>query len=218
MKFNIITGTAAVLCGLAGHASAGSGLSSTVTTTAVGPVHATIVALNFDESGGRVNGFRVGSNVLLTFPKPVCGGVGSLGAVGNSVTYSGNSSAYASGFQVVRVSSFTNGSISYTPATRTPPAPYPSTAGTIAQLNYSTQNGAVDGFVFTPAVGAKVYVSLRAVSSTLAALLTAGAPLSVTGTQEAAEPCAAAGTIAEVEASSLTIGGTTYPMRGGLTR
>jgi len=199
----------------AGSACAGSSSSTTtVTTTTVGPVNATITALNFDESGGRVNGFMVGTNVLLTFPKPVCGGIGALGAVGNSVTYSGTSYAYSTGMQVVKASSYTNGTITFTPAVRTPSAAYASTAGAITQLNYG-DNGSVNGFVFTPTSGSKVFVSFRSVSTTLAALLTKGAAVSVAGTLESADPCLPTGTISEVEASSIIVGGTTYAVGGG---
>jgi len=214
MNFKTTLAAAALLSAVAGTAFAGStSTTTTVTTTTVGPVTATITALNFDESGGRVNGFMVGSNVLLTFPKPVCGGVGALGAVGNTVTYSGTSSAYTS-MQVVRATSYTNGTITFTPAVRTPDATYAITAGTITQLNYSAHDGAVNGFVFTPTTGDKVYVSFRSVSTTLAALLTKGAAISVTGTLQAADPCLPAGTISEVEATTLTVGGTAYPVGG----
>jgi hypothetical protein len=212
MNMKSVFSAAALLGGLASSAFAGT--TTTVTTSAVGPVNATITALNFDESGGRVNGFMVGSNVLLNFPKPVCGGVGALGAVGNSVVYSGTQYAYSTGIQVVKVSSFTNGTITFTPAVRTPATAYAATAGTITQLNYSAQGGGIDGFVFTPNSGDKVFVSFRSVNTTLAALLTKGAAVTVAGTLEAAEPCLPAGTISEVDATTLTVGGTTYTVGG----
>ncbi|GEM_PF-3101265 len=183
------------------------------TAATVGPVSATITALNYNESGAAVNGFLVGTNVLLVFPKPVCGGVASLGAVGNSVTYSGVALTFPSGFQTVNVTSFTNGSITYPPAAPPKHSAYPTTAGTITQLNYG-EAGFVNGFVFTPASGPKVFVNVGVPNSTLAPLLTAGASVSVTGTLEPPPACAPSGTISEVDASSLTIGTTTYPIHG----
>jgi hypothetical protein len=189
------------------------GLSGATATT-VGPVTATITALNYDESGAAVNGLLVGTNVLLTFARPVCGGIGTLGAVGNSVTYSGMALTLASGFQVVHVTSFTNGSITYPPPAPPKPAAYPATAGTIGQLNYG-ETGSVNGFVFTPTSGPKVFVDIGKPSTTLAPLLTVGASVSVTGTLEAPPQCAQTGALSEVDATSLTIGTTTYPIRSG---
>ena len=185
-----------------------------VTTVAVGPVTAIITALNYGDGGAQVKGFLVGTNTLLTFPKRVCAGVGSLGTVGNSVTYSGTAYNFVSGFQVVRVSSFTNGGITYVPAATVAPAAYPLTAGTINQVNYSAERGSINGFVFAPATGANVFVGVDRANAALMALLTTGAAVSVAGVREAPEPCAAAGTIAEVHASSLTVGTTTFPLSG----
>src|SRR5579872_795082 len=185
---------------------------ATASASTVGPVTATITALNYDETGTNVNGLLVGTNVLLTFARPVCGGIGTLGAVGNSVTYSGMALTFASGFQVVHVTSFTNGSVTYPPAAPPKPGAYPATAGAITAINHSLVDGNVDGFVFTPTSGPKVFVGIGTPSSTLAPLLTAGAAITVTGTLEAPPRCAAAGTISEVDASSLTIGTTAYPL------
>jgi len=184
--------------------------------TVVGPVTTTITALNYDESGAHVNGFLVGTNVLLTFSKNVCAGVSSLGAVGNTITYSGAATTFASGFQTVSVSSFSNTttSASYPPAPTPAPSAYAATAGTITALNYS-EEGTVNGFLFTPSSSSAVFVDIGQPSTTLAPLLTVGAAVTVTGTLEAPSPCAASGTISEVNPSSLLIGSTTYPIMGG---
>jgi len=189
------------------HPGFTSASAATVTS-----VTATITGLNYDESGTTVNGLLVGTNVLLTFSKPICGGIGSLGAVGNSVTYSGLALTFSSGFQVVHVTSLTNGSITYPPAAPPKPSAYAATAGTVTQLNRNLIDGVVDGFVFTPGTGSKVFVDIGTPSSALATALTAGAAITVTGTLEAPPRCAATGTISEVDASSLTIGSTTYPL------
>lgn len=166
------------------------------------------------ESGGTVDGFLIGANVLLTFSRPVCGGIGALGAVRNSVTYSGSARTSTAGFQTVNVTSFTNGAIAYPPAAPAKPSAYPLTAGKITQLNYSPESGAIDGFVFTPVTGRKVFVDVGNPGTTLAPLLTVGAPISVIGTLEAPGAGAPTGTILEVDASSLTIGSTAYPIGG----
>jgi hypothetical protein len=119
------------------------------TAATVTGVSAAITALNYAESGATVDGFLVGSNVLLTFSRPVCGGIASLGAVKDNVTYSGVSLTFASGFQVVHVTSYTDGSITYPPPAPPKPAPYPATAGTITQLNYSDL-GTIDGTLEPP--------------------------------------------------------------------
>jgi hypothetical protein len=184
--------------------------------TPVGPVTATITQVNYDEGGGAVNGFLVGTNVLLTFSKPVCGGIGTLGTVGESVTYSGLARTFASGFQTVNVTSFTNGTITYPPpaATFPKPSPYPLTAGAITQLNYNPENGTIDGFVFTPTSGPKVFVAIGFANATLTPLLTVGASVSVVGVMEALGACAPSGTMPAVDAWSLTIGSTKYRVGG----
>ena len=193
----------------------GWGFGGATATTVTG-VSGTITALNYNESGAAVNGFLVGTNVLLVFPKSVCGGIGSLGKVGDSVKYSGIALTFASGFQTVNVTSYTDGSISYPPPAPPKPTAYPLTAGTITQLNYG-ENGSVDGFVFTPSTAGSsaVFVNVGMPSSTLAPLLKTGAAVSVTGMLEPPPPlCAVAGTISEVDASSITIGTTVYPIGG----
>jgi hypothetical protein len=181
----------------------------------VGPVTASITQLNYNDVGGTVNGFLIGTNVLLTFLKPVCGGIGTLGAAGNSVTYSGLAFTFTSGFQTINVTSFTNHTTSVTyPSATTPskPTPYPLTAGTIVQLNYS-ENGGLGGFVFEPTSGPKVLVDVGYANATLTPLLKVGAAVSVVGTMEATPACPPPmGTIPEVYASSLTIGSTKYPV------
>jgi hypothetical protein len=183
--------------------------------TPVGPLTAAITQLNYDESGGTVNGFLVGANVLLTFSKPVCGGIGTLGAVPNTVTYSGLAETFTSGFQTVNVTSFKNGNITYPPATTvTKPSAYPLTAGAITQLNYNPDNGAINGFLFTPKTGPEVFVYIGSANATLTPLLTVGASLSVAGTMEGPGFCAPIGTVSEVFASSLTIGTKVYKVGG----
>lgn len=181
------------------------------TAATVTGVNATITALNYAESGATVNGFLVGSNVLLTFSRPVCGGIASLGAIKDNVTYSGVSLTFASGFQVVHVTSYTDGSITYPPPAPPKPAPYPATAGSITELNYSDL-GTIDGFVFTPGSGPKVFVHIGTPSTDLASHLTVGASVSVTGTLEAPPQCAPTGSPSEVDASSLAFGSTTFPI------
>lgn len=210
MLFN----AAAVLTVLtAGTVTAMADDHSTALSTPVGPVTASITQLNYDESGGTVTGFLAGT-YLLTFSKSVCGGIGTLGVVGNSVTFSGTTQV-PTGIVPVNVTSFTNGTIAYPPATTTTkPSAYPATSGTITQLNYNPESGAIDGFVFTPTTGTKVYVDIGTPSTTLAPLLTVGASVTVTGTLEAPGTCAPIGTISEVDASSLTIGSIAYPIGG----
>jgi hypothetical protein len=182
--------------------------------TPVGPVTASILQLNYSDLGGTVNGFLIGSNVLLTFLKPVCGGIGTLGTVGNSVTYSGSAFTSKSGFQTVNVTSFTNGTIKYPPvATPSKPTAYSSTPGTIVQLNYEAESGDVNGFVFKPTSGPTVLVDIGFANATLTPLLKVGAAVTVVGTLEATPQCAPpVGTIPEVYASSLTIAGMAYPV------
>jgi hypothetical protein len=190
------------------------GLSGATTTT-VTSVAGTIAGLNYNEAGATVDGFLIGSNVLLTFGKPVCGGIGTLGKVGDNITYSGVAVTYSSGFQTVHVTSFTNGSITYPPPAPAKPAAYSAVAGSITQLNYS-DFGFVDGFLFTPSSGSPVFVNVGMPSSTLAPLLKVGAAVTVTGMLEPAPQCAATGTVSEVDATSLTIGSTAYPISGGM--
>lgn len=211
-----VTALFTVLSGTALIADEGShqGLDGATTAT-VGPVSAAITALNFSENGAAVDGILVGTNVLLTFSKPVCGGIGSLGAVKDNVTYSGVALTFASGFQTVHVTSYTDGSLTYPPPAPPKPAAYPATSGTVTQLNYS-EFGTIDGFVFTPGSGPAVFVNTGTPNTALAKALTVGATVSVTGTLEAPPQCSPKGTPGEVDASSLTINGTTYPISQGM--
>jgi hypothetical protein len=236
LKRKIFNGAAVLFTVFSGTAMAAENLF-TAFLTPVGPATGAITQFNYDESGGTVTGFLVGPNVLLTFLRPVCGGIGTLGAVGNNVTYSGSGHTFASGLEVVIVTSFTNGNITYPPVpVITRPSAYPLTTGTISQLNYSPENGSVNGFVFTPSstggpgptnpiptssvpsplvsAGGKVFVDIGEANATLTPLLTVGATVSVMGTLEAPGACAPAGTISEVDASSLTIGSKVYPIGG----
>jgi hypothetical protein len=211
---NLFIGTTILIAftgsAVAGHP--GEAFSSNASTP-VGPVTTTITQVNYDESGGTINGFLAG-NFLLVFSKSVCGGIGSLGAAGNTVTFSGTTRS-TTGIEVVNVTSFTNGPVTYpTVVTPTKPSVYAATAGTITKLNYNAENGEINGFLFTPITGAKVFVDSGNAKATVVALLKVGAAVTVTGLQEAPGVCAATGTILEVDASSLTIGGTAYPLGG----
>lgn len=189
--------------------------SSGPTTTTVTSVTGTIAQLNYG-MGGDVEGFLIGTDVLLMFPTPVCGGIGTLGAVGNSVTYSGTAITASSGFEAVNVSSFTNNTTksTYTAPTSSSTA-YGPVSGTVKQLNYG-MDGSVDGFLFS-ASGSTIFVSTGPdASSTLTSLLTVNATVSVTGnTSSSASTCSSTATIQSVTATSLTIGSTTVVIPGG---
>ena len=194
--------------------------SSTATT--VTNVAGTIAQLNYD-STGSVNGFLVGTETLLTFPTNICGGIGTLGAVGNSITYSGSEVTATSGFNTVAVSSFTNDTtkVTYTAPTSSSSAAstYGPTSGTLKELNYAA-GGSIDGFVFAPTgASSSIFVSIgvRAGSnSTLTSLLKTGTSLSVTGTTSPGlAACSSTGTLESVDASSLTIGSQTIVIAGG---
>jgi hypothetical protein len=222
MKYRTFFSGAALFTILVSGAATGMAADNTFNPPApVGPVTAPIAQSNYSDLGGTVNGFLIGSNVLLTFSKAVCGGIGTLGAAGNSVTYSGSAFTSTSGFQTVNVTSFTNHTTSATyPPSTTPskPSAYPLTAGTIVQLNYEPETGGINGFVFK-AGSAGLFVDIGFANSTLMPLLKVGAAVSVVGTMEATPQCAPpAGTISEVYASSLTIGGTAYPVGTFLQR
>ena len=186
------------------------------TTTTVTSVTGTIGQLDYD-SNGDVQGFLIGTNTLLTFPTNICGGVGTLGAVGNSVTYSGQEATATSGFNTVAVTSFTNNTTKATytaPTSSSTPATYGPTSGTIKALNYAP-GGDIDGFLFS-AGGASIFVSTgERASTTLTSLLTVGAAVSVTGTTSPGmAACSSTGSLEAVDASSLTIGSQTIVIAG----
>jgi hypothetical protein len=188
------------------------------TSTTVTNVSGTIAQLNYGNEG-TIEGFLIGTNVLLSFPANVAGGIGTLGVVGNSVTYSGTAVTNSSGFQSVRVTSFTNNTTkaTYTTTTATSTA-YGPTSGTVKQLNYDP-SGSIDGFLFTPSGSTTaVFVATGSrASATLKPLLTVGAAISVTGTTAVnlTPVCVAAGTLLAVDATSLTVGGQTILITGG---
>jgi hypothetical protein len=217
MKRSITSTAAAIalLCAAVAPNALAQNANTTTTSTTVTNVTGTITQLNYG-NGGEVQGFLIGTDVLLNFPSEICGGLGTLGAVGNSVTYSGTAFTATSGFESVQVGSFTNNT---TKATYTAPASSPTaygpTSGTVKQLNYAN-DGSINGFLFT-ASSSTVFVSIGYTSSTaLASLLTVGASVSVTGTiSPSTSVCASTGTIESVNASSLTIGSTTVVIQGG---
>lgn len=200
------------------HPLQGSESADNSSITSVGPVTGTITALNYDADGRTVNGLFIGAtNTMLTFERPVCGGVGSLGKVDDSVTYSGSEVSFSSGFNSVRVTSYTDGSITYshtTPALA--PTRYALTAGKIKALNYDPRDGAINGFFFTPTTGPEAFVDIGHVNGTVAGLLAGAVPvaLSVTGAELPPPPCAKTAPIGVVVASSLTIGGAVYAVGG----
>lgn len=219
MKPFITLAVAAVclFCGVTAPSALAQNWNTTTTTsTTVTSVTGTITQLNYG-NGGEVDGFLIGTDILLSFPSNICGGLGTLGAVGNSVTYSGTEFTATSGFESVQVNSFTNNT---TKATYTAPSSSSSTtygpvSGTVKQLNYAN-DGSINGFLFT-ASSSTIFVSIGYTSSTtLTSLLTVGATVSVTGTTSPSmSACASTGTIESVNASSLTIGSTTVVIQSG---
>src|ERR1017187_2050524 len=111
MKNKMIFSTAALLAMLAGGAGKALAVDNhgnTTTTPGSGAI-GNITQLNYG-ADGSINGFLVGTPpILLTFRNSVWGGIGTLGAVGNAVTYSGRDTTNTTTlFQTVSVSSFTN--------------------------------------------------------------------------------------------------------------
>jgi len=193
--------------------------SDATTTATVTNATGTISQVNYDESGA-VDGFLLGTDIFLSFPTSVCGGIGSLGVAANSVTYSGLSGTNSTtSFQSVIVTSFTNNTThaTYTkPATRPTPAAYGPTSGSVTHLNFEP-NGAINGFLFTPSSSttAVLVVFGPRASATLKPLLTVGATVSVTGRTIPETPiCTATGTLTVVNASSLVINGQTIVISG----
>ena len=219
MKRSISLGAAApcLFCAAIAPTALAQSSSTTMATqsTTITSVTGTITQLNYGRSG-EVQGLLVGTDVLLNFPTNICGGVGTLGAVGNSITYSGTAFTTSSGFESVQVSSFTNNT---TQATYTAPTSksiaYGATSGTVRQLNY-TNDGSINGFLFT-AGSSTIFVSVGYTSSTtLSSLLTVGVSVSVIGmTSPSMSACSSTGAIESVDASSLTIGSTTVVLQSG---
>ena len=178
------------------------------TAAPVSNVPGTIAALNYADDGVTVNGLLLTGNVLLLFYKQVCGGIGALGNPKDSVTYSGVSLKYASGFETVHVTSYTDGKISYPPPAPPKPSAYGPTTGTIGQLNYS-EWGTINGFAFTTSDknNPVVFVHIGTPSADLVTALTSPTPpVMVTGMLEQAPQCTQNG-VSEVDANSLSIGG-----------
>jgi hypothetical protein len=214
MKKRLMISTATLLailaCGAANALADDHNNANTTTTTVTG-ITGTITQVNLG-TDGTINGFLLGTNVLLEFSHSVCGGIGSLGIVGNVVTYSGRATTNtATGFQSVSVTSFTNGSKTYTSASTEPaPVAFGPTAGTVGAFNYS--DGGINGFRF-----GSVLVVTGTPSTTLAPLLLAGAAVTVTGTSETeadALACTTVVPVTVVNATSLTFGTTVITING----
>jgi len=191
--------------------------AATSTSTTVASVTSTIKQLNYSATG-QVAGFLTSSSVLLEFGSGVCSGVGALGVVGHSVTYSGTARTSSNGFQYVGVTSFKNNTTgaAYTAPTKTTTfTAYGPTTGTIKQLNYA-EDGSIDGFLFTSGAST-IFVATGRTNASLSTLLTVGGSLSVTGITQPPMVCPTTGTITTVSASSLTVGGTTVVFRGFAT-
>jgi hypothetical protein len=221
MKNGMIFCAAALLAIMAGGATSAlaqdNDKDDTTTTTTVTNATGTITQLNYDENG-TIDGFLLGTNILLSFPTNVCGGIGTLGAVGNAVTYSGKTrTSSTTGFQTVSVTSFTNGTHTYTSTTSTPTSTaYGPTSGPVTLLNYDS-SGAIDGFLFMPSSGTTVLVVTGSgASATLKPLLTVGGTVSVTGTTStnSTSACVVTGALTVVRVSSLIIGGQTIVISG----
>ena len=220
MKRSTIFGAAALIAIWAGYAVSGNAQEpyATSTTTTITNATGTISQLNYG-SNGAVEGFLAGTNILLNFPTTICGGIGTLGAVGNSITYSGTAVTATSGFQSVRLTSFTNNTTKATyaaPTSTTSPTAYGPTSGTVKQLNYG-DDGVVDGFLFTASGSTSpIFVSIGPRNSTaLTTALVVGATVSVIGvTSPSLSACSSTATLETVDASSLTIGTQTFVFGG----
>ena len=210
----VSTGIAVVaICVGLGHNGFAQEGGLTTVTAATGA----ITQLNYGEDG-EVQGFLIGTNVLLSFPTSICGGLSTLGVVGNSVTYSGKADTAKSGFETVQVTSFTNSTTKATyTAAPAKPATYGPVSGTVKQVNYAA-GGSIDGFLFAPSGSASpIFVSTGTrASTTLSPLLTVGAGISVTGVTSAGmSACPSTATLESVDAVSLTIGTQTIVIGGG---
>jgi hypothetical protein len=217
-----ITICVATVLGLMGvQAQSESDATTTTTTTTVTSVTGTITQLNYG-SDGAIEGFLIGSTTLLAFPTNVTGGIGTLGAVGNSVTYSGTEVTTSAGFSSVRITSYTNNTtkVTYSSSTTTPTTTaYGPTSGTVKQLNFNG-DGSIESFVFSASGSSTplLVVTGPGASATLKPLLLSGTTVSVTGTEQAATPtsaCVASGVLTVVHASSLIISSQTIVITGG---
>jgi hypothetical protein len=218
MKKGMILCAAGLLCLSAVYGQEDEGATTTTTVTGV---TGTITQLNYGEDGA-IEGFLIGSNTLLTFRNNVSGGIGTLGAVGNSVTYSGTAKTTTAGFSSVRVTTYTNNTTKVTYSSSTTPSTptaYGPTSGIVTQLNYS-DDGSIDSFVFRPSgsTTSLLVVTGPGASATLKPILLPGTAVSVTGTEQGAaptSPCVASGVLTVVEASSLIINGQTIVITNG---
>lgn len=216
---------AAMLSATAFTAQAGRGAhnvvtsdASTTTGTAVTSATGTIVQANYNDQG-VIDGFIVDTSTLLKFPGRVCGGVTTLGAVGQAVTYSGTAYANATtGISAVRVSALTNTSTSATytaPVTPTSTA-YAATDGAITRLNFDTAGG-INGVLFTP-TGSSTPVLVKFGGSvrdtTLIPLLVVGAAVNVVGTTTTGETYCGTAAVSTVRATTMTVGGTAFTFSG----
>lgn len=200
-----------------GH-SASTAAASTATT--VTNASGTISQLNYNDAG-YVDGLVLGTSTLLRFPGRVCNGVSTLGAVGQSVTYSGSATTNAAtGLQAVRVSSLTNASTaaSYTAPVAPTSSAYAATAGTLTRLNFDGA-ASINGFLFTPTGSSTpVLVAFGGAvrSTTLTPLLTVGAAVTVSGTTTEGEtPCGTTSAVSTVRATTLVVGGSSFSFGSG---
>jgi hypothetical protein len=221
MKQGITICITALLLLLGIYAQSQSDAGSTTTTTTVTSVTGTIAQANYG-TDGAIEGFLIGTTTLLDFPANVSGGIGTLGVVGNSVTYSGTEVTTSAGFSSVRVTSYTNNTTKATysgSTTVSTTTAYGPTSGTVKQLNFNN-DGTIDSFVFTPASSttALLVVTGSGASATLKPILLVGATVSVTGTEQVAtvtSACVASGVLTVVHASSLIISGQTIVITSG---
>ncbi len=187
--------------------------TGTVTTSTIGPITATITALNYDANHKKIDGLWVGPDTVLTFPEKDCNPGKSFGAVGDTVTYSGLAVNYSTGFHSVRVTNFVDGNVVYSLANKPHQAvAYESTVGTITSLMRAAHDGSVIGFRFMPQSGKEVLVDIGNANPSLAQLLTIGSTVSVKGTLSPSS-CGPVGTTQEVDASLLTVAGSTFPVK-----
>lgn len=187
--------------------------TGTLTISAIGPVTATITALNYAANNNKVDGLWVGPDTALTFPEKECNPGKSFGAVGDTVTYSGIAVTYPTGFHSVRVTKFVDGNVVYSLANKPHQlVAYESTVGTITSLKRAPHDGSLIGFMFMPQSGKEVLVDVGNTDTALAQLLAVGSTVSVVGTLSPSS-CGPVGTTKQVNASSLTLAGSTFPVK-----